>query len=112
MELVLARSSSHRKKVEAPYHQWCPWAMVLAHTSTCKSEWDIIREADEPLPCGDGHLDYEHRYQSLDGVSRVRFSGFTFLFTILIPVTISYLLTNVMLLFSFIFFVLLFVYFV
>jgi hypothetical protein len=46
------------------------------------------------------------------GFSRVRFSGFTFFFTILILVTISYLLTNVMLLFSFIFFVLLFVYFV
>jgi len=74
--------------------------MVLTYTSTCKSEWDIIREADEPIPCGDGHIDYEHGYQSVARVFESTFYWFRFL----VLVTISYLSTNVMLLLSFPFF--------
>ena len=71
--------------------------MVIAYTSTCESEWDIIREADEPIPCGDGHLDYEYGYQS---VARVFESTFYWLH-FFVFFTISYLSTNVILLLSF-----------
>ena len=74
--------------------------MVIAYTSTCKREWDIIREADEPIPCGDGHIDYEYGYQSVARVFESTFDWFRFL----VLVTISYLSTNVMLLLSFPFF--------